>query len=190
MNHVNNRYPLEVLLRPPVELWSAFTAGTAAVIALAAPWSLMMTPAVAFTAALVLALVAVRRAREEEAAFAHQQARRAIEQTRLEVAKQVQDAWDAQAEAASRLQVTATSVAEAGEALAIEQLKYEQGVGVTTDLLNAESALLTAEADRLQAQFDLVTARFNLLRASGALSPERAAALVAPDTRSAPEGRP
>ncbi len=130
----------------------------------------------------------VRRARVEEAALAHQQARQAIEQTRLEVARQVQDAWDAHAEAASRLRVTATSVEEASEALAIEQLKYEQGVGVTTDLLNAESAMLTAEADRLQAQFDLIITRFNLLRASGALSPERAATLVAPDTRSAPEG--
>lgn len=129
----------------------------------------------------------VRRARVDEAALAHQQARQAMQQTRLEVAKQVQDAWDTQAEAASRLQVTANSVAESSEALSIEKLKYEQGVGVTTDLLNAESALLTAEADRLQAQFDLIITRFNLLRTSGALSPERAAALVAPDTGSAKE---
>jgi conjugative coupling factor TraD (TOL family) len=60
----NNKYPLEVLLRPPVELWSVFTAGTAAVIALFAPWALMMTPGVAYAAALVLTLVAVRRARQ------------------------------------------------------------------------------------------------------------------------------
>ena len=130
----------------------------------------------------------VRRARVDEAALAQQQARQAIEQTRLEVAKQVQDAWDTQEEAASRLQVTASSVEEADEALAIETLKYEQGVGVTTDLLNAESALLTAQADRLQAQFDLIITRFNLLRASGALSPEGAATLVAPDTGRAEEG--
>ena len=129
----------------------------------------------------------VRRARVDEAALAHQQARQTIEQTRLEVAKQVQDAWDAHAEATSRLQVTATSVEEATEALAIEKLKYEQGVGVTTDLLNAESALLAAEAGRLQAQFDLIITRFNLLRTSGALNPEQAAALVAPDTGSVNE---
>jgi conjugal transfer pilus assembly protein TraD len=59
-----NRYPLEVLLRPPVELWSAFTAATAAVIALLAPWVLMMTPLVGYAAAFVLALLAIRRARQ------------------------------------------------------------------------------------------------------------------------------
>ena len=67
-----NRYPLEVLLRPPVELWSAFTAGTAALIALLAPWALMMTPEVAFAAALALAFVAVRRAREAWAILRYQ----------------------------------------------------------------------------------------------------------------------
>ncbi|MCG5526668.1 conjugative coupling factor TraD, PFGI-1 class, partial [Ectothiorhodospira haloalkaliphila] len=49
-----NRNPVEALLRPAVELWSAFVAGTAAVIALVAPWALMMTPAVAWVAAAVL----------------------------------------------------------------------------------------------------------------------------------------
>ena len=68
----SNRYPLEVLLRPPVELWSAFTAGTAALIALLAPWALMMTPEVAFAAALALAFVAVRRAREAWAILRYQ----------------------------------------------------------------------------------------------------------------------
>lgn len=130
----------------------------------------------------------VRRARVDEAALARQQAGQAMQQTRLEVARQVQDTWDAHAEATSRLQVTATSVEEANEALSIEKLKYEQGVGVTTDLLNAESALLTAQADRLQAQFDLITTRFNLWRAAGALNPERAATLVAVDPGSAEEG--
>lgn len=131
----------------------------------------------------------VRRARVDDAALARQQAGQAVEQTRLEVAKQVQDAWDAHAEAGSRLQVTATSVEEAGEALSIENLKYEQGVGVTTDLLNAEGALLTAQADRLQAQFDLIITRFNLLRATGALTPERATTLVATDTGSTEEDK-
>jgi outer membrane protein len=124
----------------------------------------------------------VRRARVDEAVLAREQARQTVEQARLEVARQVQDAWDAQAEAESRLQVTATSIDEATEALAIEKLKYEQGVGVTTDLLNAESALLTAQADRLQAQFDLIVARLGLLRATGALDPERVTALLKPQS--------
>jgi len=129
----------------------------------------------------------VRRARVDEAVLAREQARQGVEQARLDVARQVQDAWDAQAEAESRLQVTATSIAEAAEALAIEKLRYEQGVGVTTDLLNAETTLLTAQADRLQAQFDLIVARLGLLRATGALDPERIATLVRPDTGPAEE---
>ena len=129
----------------------------------------------------------VRRAHAGEAAAARSQAEQALEQARLEVSRQVQDAWDAHAEAGSRLDVTETSVEEAAEALSIEKLKYEQGVGTITDLLAAESALLTAQADRLQARFDLIVARFNLLRASGALVPERVTALVAPENGGAQE---
>jgi outer membrane protein TolC len=129
----------------------------------------------------------LRRARVDEAATARRQADLAAEQTRLEVDKQVEDAWNAHAEAESRLRVTATGIAEASEALAIETLKLEQGVGLVTDVLNAETALLGAQADRLQAQFDLITSRFGLLRATGALNLERVATLVAPDT-AAPGG--
>jgi outer membrane protein TolC len=124
----------------------------------------------------------VRRARVDEAATARRQTELAAQQTRLEVDKQVEDAWNAHAEAESRLRVTATGIAEASEALAIETLKLEQGVGLVTDVLSAETALLGAQADRLQAQFDLITTRFGLLRATGALSPERVATLVAADT--------
>lgn len=123
----------------------------------------------------------VRRARVDDAVSARRQAELAAQQARLEVDKQVEDAWNAHAEAESRLRVTATSIAEASEALAIEKLKVEQGVGLITDVLTAESTLLGAQADRLQAQFDLITTRLGLLRATGALSLERVATLVAPD---------
>lgn len=123
----------------------------------------------------------VRRARVDEAVVARRQTELAARQLRLEVDKQVEDAWNAHAEAESRLRVTATSIAEASEALAIEELKLDQGVGLITDLLDAETALLGAQADRLQAQFDLITTRLDLLRVTGALDPERVAALVAPD---------
>lgn len=132
----------------------------------------------------------VRRARVDEAVVARRQTELAAQQARLEVDKQVEDAWNAHAEAESRLRVTATSIAEASEALAIEQLKLDQGVGLVTDVLNAETALLGTQADRLQAQFDLITTRLNLLRATGALSPERVASLVAPDNAAPEAGAP
>ncbi|MBK1674712.1 conjugative coupling factor TraD, PFGI-1 class [Ectothiorhodospira shaposhnikovii] len=59
-----SRHPVEALLRPPVELWSAFVAGLSAVVALAAPWALMMTPAVAWVAATVLGGFALYRGRQ------------------------------------------------------------------------------------------------------------------------------
>ncbi|MDP1901034.1 MAG: TolC family protein [Rubrivivax sp.] len=130
----------------------------------------------------------LRRARVDEAATARRQAELAAQQTQLEVDKQVEDAWNAHAEAGSRLRVTATGIAEAGEALAIETLKLEHGVGLVSDVLSAETALLGAQADRLQAQFDLITTRFGLLRATGALSLERVVTLVAPDTGT-PDGK-
>ncbi|MEO8857835.1 MAG: TolC family protein [Burkholderiaceae bacterium] len=122
----------------------------------------------------------VRRARVAQAATAARQAELAVEDARLAVDKQVEDSWNAHTEAQSRLQVTATSITEASEALSIEELKMDQGVGLTTDVLSAQTALLGAQANRLQAQFDLITTRVALLRATGVLSPERVAALVAP----------
>ncbi len=120
----------------------------------------------------------VRRAREEQAAAAHAQAEEAVRRTRLDVSKQVRDAANAREEAEARVQVTEHSVAESAEALTIERLKYKQGVGVITDLLNAESAALTAQADRLQAQFDALVARLNLLKVTGQLNAERVAAML------------
>lgn len=57
-------YPLEALLRPPVELWSAFVALLAALIALVAPWALLMTPAVAKACAVLLLGLGVYRLRQ------------------------------------------------------------------------------------------------------------------------------
>jgi len=102
----------------------------------------------------------------------------AARRARLDVAKQVRDAVNAKEESTARLHVTGRSIAEATEALSIERLKYEQGVGVITDLLDAESAVLSAQADRLQARFDAIVAQLNLLKATGQLEAERVASLL------------
>ena len=57
-------HPIEALLRPPVELWSALVAFAAAAIALLAPWALMMPPGVASSAGAVLALIGLVRGRQ------------------------------------------------------------------------------------------------------------------------------
>ncbi len=58
---MSNRYQVEALLRPPVELWSGLVALLTAVIALTAPWALMMPEGVAWGAAGILAYIALRR---------------------------------------------------------------------------------------------------------------------------------
>src|SRR5688572_28325192 len=61
---MRSRYPIEALLRPPVELVSTVVAGAAAWLACIAPWAWMTTPAVARGAAaglLVHALVRLRQ---------------------------------------------------------------------------------------------------------------------------------
>ena len=53
-------HPIEALLRPPVEAWSASTAAIGAAICLLAPWALFMTPGVAYGAALLFGWLAGR----------------------------------------------------------------------------------------------------------------------------------
>ena len=57
-------HPIEALLRPPVELWSALVAFAAAAIAWLAPWALMMPPGVATSAGAGLALIGLLRGRQ------------------------------------------------------------------------------------------------------------------------------
>jgi conjugative coupling factor TraD (TOL family) len=54
----------EGLLRPPVELWSAATAGSAAIAAVAAPWALMLSPTLGLAAGAIAASFTVYRARD------------------------------------------------------------------------------------------------------------------------------
>ena len=61
---MSKQYPLEALLRPPIELWTAITAIGVGLISLAAPWALMMTPTVAYGTAGLLFIFAFIRARE------------------------------------------------------------------------------------------------------------------------------
>ncbi|MEW8232467.1 MAG: type IV conjugative transfer system coupling protein TraD [Candidatus Thiodiazotropha endolucinida] len=57
-------HPIEALLRPPVELWSALVAFATAGIAILAPWALMMPPGVAYGAGAVLGLIGLIRGRQ------------------------------------------------------------------------------------------------------------------------------
>jgi len=56
---VTRRYPIDALLRPPVELVSTVVAGTAAWLAWIAPWAWMTTAPVARGAAVGLGCLAL-----------------------------------------------------------------------------------------------------------------------------------
>jgi conjugative coupling factor TraD (TOL family) len=58
---MNKSYPVEALLRPPIELWSTFCAFGIALISALAPWAIMMTPSVGYASALLLAGFGVNR---------------------------------------------------------------------------------------------------------------------------------
>jgi conjugative coupling factor TraD (TOL family) len=69
-------HPVEALLRPPVELWSALVASAAAAMALIAPWALLMPPDLGPSAAAVFGAVALHRARQAWRVLRYQRAMR------------------------------------------------------------------------------------------------------------------
>ncbi len=67
----------------------------------------------------------------------------------------------------ARLANADTLVAQAEEALALAQTRYENGVITNFELLDAQSAARTAELTRLQARYDCVLDRYALAKAAG-----------------------
>jgi conjugative coupling factor TraD (TOL family) len=59
-----NRYAIDALLRPPVELWSVMVALAVAMVAAAAPWALMMPPGIAHAVTFSLLGFAAWRTRQ------------------------------------------------------------------------------------------------------------------------------
>jgi len=72
---------LEALLRPPIELWSAATAFGIALVALLAPWALMMPPGLGLAAALICAGFGSVRARQALSVISYQ---RGLKYSRIE----------------------------------------------------------------------------------------------------------
>lgn len=58
---MTDKYPVEALLRPPVEIYAAITYAMISAVMIIAPSIMMMTPDVAYVSAFVLGLLSVRR---------------------------------------------------------------------------------------------------------------------------------
>jgi len=84
---MNKTYPMEALLRPPVELFTAVSAAAAAIIAWISPWALMMTPSVGLATAGLLGLLAFIRGRDGCRILRYQRSLRTLPDYRLTVDK-------------------------------------------------------------------------------------------------------
>lgn len=99
--------------------------------------------------------VGVSKAKEEERAL------------KLEIMREVKDAYLTIDNARMRMDVSNKAVEAARETLRIELLRFESGAGTSTDVTDAETSLLRAEADNQQAVYDRNTAIASLRRAMG-----------------------
>lgn len=61
---MSNRYVIEALLRPAVELNTAVVAGMAAYVCVQAPWAVALAPSVSYVTASGFAVLSVVRARQ------------------------------------------------------------------------------------------------------------------------------
>jgi outer membrane protein TolC len=72
---------------------------------------------------------------------------------------EVEDAYLSLGTARSRVAATGKAVEQAKENLRLERLRYSEGVGTSTDVLDAVSLVTTAEQNQLDARYDVTDAR-------------------------------
>ena len=77
------RYPLEALLRPPVELWTTLAAAATGIIAILAPWALMMSPGLSRATAAALFTLALWRGKQGWRIIQYQRNLRRLREYRL-----------------------------------------------------------------------------------------------------------
>jgi outer membrane protein len=116
------------------------------------------------------------RIRQEESALAALRYR--VDNLRLAIGLEVEKAVVAIQDSAARIQAAEAGLAQAREALRIEQLRLKLGKGIITDVLQAQADLLQAELEHDAALADSQIAHVQLQRALGTLeAPKRAAGL-------------
>jgi outer membrane protein len=86
---------------------------------------------------------------------------------RLEINRQIKDAYLNIGNANERIGVSWKAIETAKENLRIELLKYETGSGTSTDVIDAQTMLLRAQTEYYQALYDKAIAIATLRRATG-----------------------
>ncbi|MFP5211653.1 MAG: TolC family protein [Acidobacteriota bacterium] len=105
--------------------------------------------------------------RVQEAKSLELEDRSKADQARLDAMQRARTATLQVQDAEARIQATQSSIAEAREALRIEQEKLKYGRGIMEHLLDAQTALLKSEADYYRALADHTIATASLKRETG-----------------------
>jgi outer membrane protein TolC len=107
------------------------------------------------------------RARVSQARAGLDAVREETRKLRLAVDLEVEQARLALAGATERLQVTATAIEQASESVALTRSRFEQGLALAAQLIDAETALTAARVRRAEAEADRQIAIAALRRALG-----------------------
>lgn len=97
----------------------------------------------------------------------YQQSKLSNSQMNRQVRLEVRDALGKVHEAKERVDALGETVDQAQRGLEIAQVRYENGVGIQLELLDAQVALTTARVNRIAALHDLAVAVSNLRKAVG-----------------------
>jgi len=97
----------------------------------------------------------------------YQQSRLSESQLNRQVRLEVRDALGKVREAKERVDALGETVSQAQRGLDIARVRYENGVGIQLELLDAQVALTTARVNRIAALHDLAVAVSNLRKAVG-----------------------
>ena len=92
---------------------------------------------------------------------------RADAQTKI--ALQVRTAWLDEQETRDRIRVTETAIEQAEENLRVAKLRFDQGKGTNTEVLDAETARTETYNNYYNALYDAILATYQLRRAVGTL---------------------
>lgn len=103
-----------------------------------------------------------------------------LERLRLQVALDVWTAWQNLATATQNLRTTADLLAAASQSERVSLGRYQAGVGIMLDVLNAQNTLASARQQRIQALFNWNINRAVLAQAMGSLDEGLLASLTGP----------
>jgi outer membrane protein len=92
------------------------------------------------------------------------------EDQKLQIALEVRQAWLSAREAHSRIEVSREAVKQATESLRVSRLRYSQGVGTNTEVLDAETRHVETARDHQFALYDAILAIIRLRYVTGEIN--------------------